>query len=140
MAKDTPELFVRFRNGQLVPEDNITSQLIALYPENCLFKLEHRTRKDRSTEQNNLYWLCLSKICKATGLYPKAHVLHHELLIATGNYRLQVSLEGGTRKIPDSTKFHKMPHDEFTAYFAQAKLVLLEHGIDVQDVMEMEAA
>lgn len=140
MSRENPEIFVRMKNGQLVPENNMSGQLLSLYPNGQLYKLEARTRKGRSTDQNNLYWLTLDRICDATGVYPKSRLLHEELLIATGNYRLQVSLSGDVRKIPNSTKFNKMPHDEFCKYFDAATRVLAEHGIDVAEVMQGEPA
>ena len=131
-----PTIMVEYKGGNIQPQGPWDAELLEEFSEGSMFELKVRSR--RSNPQNNYYWAALTRICKATGLYPSSRHLHEELLLATGHYSKRASLSGGVRDVPDRTAFDKMKHHEFTVYFDQAKLVLLEHGIDIEVVMGRE--
>lgn len=129
-----PEIIVKIDGRKLVIVGEYDRELLAEYPNGSEFQLVLK-KKARSNRQQNYYWAALTRICKATGLYPKPRHLHEELLLQTGYFHKRLSLTKGIRDVPDSTSFDKMDHADFTAYVDAAKRVLLEHGIDLEALM-----
>lgn len=129
-----PEIVVRIEGRKLLIVGEYDKELLAEYPNGSEFQLVLK-KKTRSNRQQNYYWAALTRICKATGLYPKPRHLHEELLLQTGYFHKRPSLSTGVRDVPDSTSFNKMDHNDFTAYVREAKRVLLEHGIDLEALM-----
>ena len=89
-------------------------------------------RTKRSNPQNSLYWSTLTRVVIATGKWPSAEHLHHELKLICG-YRMTVVdwKTGEVSQAVDSTAFDQMSADEFRAYFDLAMQNLAEHvGFD----------
>lgn len=134
MSND-PEIVVKIDGRKLVIVGEYDRELLAEYPNGSEFQLVLK-KKARSNRQQNYYWAALTRICNATGLYPKPRHLHEELLLQTGYFHKRPSLSQGVRDVPDSTSFSKMDHADFTTYVSHAKRVLLEHGIDLEAMMQ----
>ena len=90
-------------------------------------------RSRRSLPQHRLYWQVLSQVVRATGRWPTAEHLHHELKLVCG-YKMTI-VDWSTGEVStavDSTAFDAMNQDEFGAYFNLAISRLNEHlGFDV---------
>ena len=89
-------------------------------------------RSKRSNPQNSLYWVTLGNVCRATGKWPTAAHLHHELKLVCGFKMTVVDWETGeVSQAVDSTAFDAMSADEFRVYFDAAMEKLAEHiGFD----------
>lgn len=99
-------------------------------PAGTEYDLVKRTK--RSNPQNGLYWQTLTQVIRATGKWPTAEHLHHELKLVCG-YRMTVVDwdTGEVSQAVDSTAFDQMKPDEFKAYFDLAMSKLAEHiGFD----------
>ena len=90
------------------------------------YDLVKRTR--RSLPQHRLYWQVLSQVVRATGKWPTAEHLHHELKLVCG-YRMTIVdwATGEVSTAVDSTAFDAMNQDEFKTYFDTAMQKLAEH-------------
>lgn len=89
-------------------------------------------RSKRSNPQNGLYWQTLTQVVRATGKWPTAEHLHHELKLVCGYRMTVVDWETGeVSQAVDSTAFDAMSADEFRTYFDLAMAKLAEHvGFD----------
>ena len=87
--------------------------------------------RSRSVRQQRLYWSVLNKVVEVTSDYRTPEALHEALKMATGHVTI-VKLVGKDRiiRIPESTKFDRMPHDAFTAYCTAAFKIIEEELID----------
>lgn len=89
-------------------------------------------RSVRSLPQHRLYWQALTRVSIATGKWPTAEHLHHELKLISGYRMTVVDWETGEiSQAVDSIAFDAMNADEFKAYFDAAMPKLAEHvGFD----------
>lgn len=109
-------------------------------PEGTEYDLVKRTK--RSNPQNGLYWQTLTQVVRATGKWPTAEHLHHELKLVCG-YRMTIVDwdTGEVSQYVDSTAFDMMSADEFKVYFDLAMAKLAEHvGFDPLAFYDRRAA
>lgn len=125
-----PAPIVRKEARGLSPVDSYFAELVMSDPIGTEYDLVKRTK--RSNPQNGLYWSTLSHVVKATGKWPSAEHLHHELKLVCGFKMTVVDWATGETSIAvDSTAFDKMTHDQFRVYFDMAMEALAEHlGFD----------
>lgn len=125
-----PNPIVRKTPRGLSPVSSYDAELLLSAPVATEYDLVPRTK--RSSPQNRLYWQTLAQVVRATGKWPTAAHLHHELKLVCGFKMSVVDWETGTvRQVVDSTAFDKMTNDEFNIYFEMAMAKLAEHlGFD----------
>lgn len=75
----------------------------------------------RSSPQNRLYWSLLGVVCENLDQPLEPEHLHDWLKLKLGLTVPVRKRNGEIDYVPKSVAFDKMPHDEFTAYFAKVK-------------------
>lgn len=125
-----PAPIVRKTPRGLSPVTGWDADLILADPPGTDYDLVKRSK--RSNPQNSLYWVTLGNVCRATGKWPTAAHLHHELKLVCGFKMTVVDWETGeVSQAVDSTAFDAMSADEFRVYFDAAMEKLAEHiGFD----------
>jgi hypothetical protein len=94
-------------------------------------------RRPRSNDQNRLYWMVLTKVVEATGLWAQPEYLHEVLMRACGYVRPELDpFTGKWIEVRDSIAFNEMPQEQMNDYFEAALAKLSETlEIDVLDLL-----
>jgi hypothetical protein len=121
-----PAPIIRKTAKGFAPVSAYDADLVMAAPLGAEFELVRRSR--RSLPQQRLYWQALGQVVRATGKWPTAEHLHHELKLICG-YRMTVVNwdTGEVSTAVDSTAFDAMTQDEFRVYFDLAMSKLSEH-------------
>jgi len=134
-----PAPIVRKEARGLSPVSAFFAEMVMDDPVGTEYDLVKRTK--RSNPQNGLYWSILGHVVSATGKWPTAEHLHHELKLVTGFSIKVVNWDTGEVGVAvDSTAFDKMTADEFRVYFDFAMERLAQHlGFDPMAYMPRAA-
>jgi hypothetical protein len=127
--KISPPIVAKTARG-LSAVSGFDAERIMSDPAGTEYDLVKRTK--RSNPQNSLYWQTLTQVVRATGKWPSAEHLHHELKLVCG-YRMTIVDwdTGEVSQAVDSTAFDNMSADQFRTYFDLAMAKLAEHvGFD----------
>lgn len=83
-----------------------------------------RVLRNRSAQQNALYWRCLEGVVEATGRWRTAEELHTALKVAVGYVDVVQLLDGRRVLVPKSTRFDQLTQDEFQEFMDAALRIL----------------
>lgn len=98
-----------------------------------------RLWRERSHEQNALYWRCLERVVEATGKWRTPEELHLALKVATGYVDKVRLVDGRLVLVPGSIAFDKMGQDEAQRYYDAALRILCEEimgGCTVEELLQ----
>lgn len=119
MKDRAPRPIVRLIRGQLSPVSAWDSEELAAFPDGMAFDMIPRNK--RSPPHNGKYWVILTRICAATGLWPTREHMHKAIKYDLGYTEVIYGPNGKPLcVIPDSTAFDKMPQEEFNAFYERA--------------------
>lgn len=119
MTDRPPKPMVRKIGGTLSPITAFDAEELASFPEGMLFDLVARGK--RSNPHNGKYWVILSRICEATGLWPTREHMHKAIKYKLGYTEVIYGPDGAPLcVIPDSTSFEKMSQAEFNTFYERA--------------------
>lgn len=128
MSKVSP-IVVSTKRG-IVPVSQYDAEII----EAAGFGVEYdmKPRSKRSIQHDRLYRKMLARIVEATGKWPTADHLHHDLKLTCGYVTKARNLSTGEIiEVVDSIAHNKMTRAEFMVYFENAVAVLAnELGCD----------
>jgi hypothetical protein len=119
MRDHPPKPMVRLTHGVLIAVSAFDAEELAAFPDGMLFDMIPRNK--RSAPHNGKYWLILTKVCEATGLWPTREHLHKAIKYDLGYTEVIYGPNGKPLcVIPDSTAFDKMSQAEFNAFYERA--------------------
>lgn len=90
-----------------------------------------RLWRERSHEQNSLYWQALEKVVEATGRWHTANELHLALKVACGYVDKVMLLDGRLVLVPGSIAFDRMNQEEAQKFYDAALRIVCN------EIMEM---
>lgn len=125
----TQILHVKRAGDNLQPADEDAIGIIRRLPVNK--RIDIRVWKERSAEQNALYWRILEKTVEATGRWHTANELHLALKVACGYVDKVMLLDGRLVLVPGSIAFDRMNQEEAQRYYDAALRIVCE------EIMEM---
>lgn len=129
-------LFHVKRDGNaLLPADPAAAEEIRRLPEGE--RITVRASRERSHEQNALYWRVLERVVEATGRWRTAEELHLALKVATGHVDRVLLLDGRLVLCPGSIAFDKMGQEEAQRYYDAALRIVAEEIMDcpIEDLL-----
>lgn len=138
MAKDTPVLYVRAKQGVLVPHARFDADLLSRYPQET--KLRAEITQPRSVPYQRLYWAVLKAVCDATGRWPNPETLHKALKLHLGVVDTIASVHGEPVLLPGSTAFREMDQAAFREYADTAFDLISTDicpGLNVDDLLAL---
>ena len=128
-----PPPIVALGRGGLSPVTAWDAELLADIPQGTEFDLVARTK--RSTPHNDMYWVQLGQIIKATDAFPTSEKMHQWIKMRLGYVETIYGPKGEPLAvIPDSTAFDKMDQAAFNGFYERAvRLIAEEMGVDVNE-------
>jgi hypothetical protein len=100
-----------------------------------------RIARSRSIQQHRRYWKALECAVAATGKWPTPEYLHVALKEATGHFMVVRLMNGRMVKVPGSTAFDEMNHEQFTAYSEDALRILADDiGVSIEQLLDESRA
>lgn len=128
MASEKPHIMCVRRGDFLQPLAPLDSELIRSHPAGKPLKVQI-TQPRRSSPQNRLYWALLGLIAENLDQDVEPETLHEWFKLRLGVTREVLLRSGEVQTVTASTAFDSMPHQEFTAYMAGVKRLVVEHLI-----------
>lgn len=123
--------------GMLMPVDARSAEAIRKLPQRKPFAI--RLWRERSHEQNAMYWRCLERVVEATGKWRTPEELHTALKVATGYVDKVRLLNGRLVLVPGSIAFDRMSQDEAQRYYDAALRVVCDEimgGCTVEELLQ----
>jgi hypothetical protein len=140
MATERPPIMVQRRGDFLIPEAPTDGERIRRLPAGKALKAVV-TQPRRSNPQLRLYFSLLDVVAENLDQDVTGDDLHEWMKLRLGLCVPIKTRSGRVNYVPKSVAFDKMEHDEFTAYFAQVKALVVEDlipGLN-SDALEREA-
>lgn len=121
-------LHVKRDGNGLLPADEEAVAIIRRLPLNK--RIDIRVWKERSAEQNALYWRILERAVEATGKWHTSEELHLALKVACGHVDKVMLLDGRLVLVPGSIAFDRMNQAEAQRYYDAALRIVAEEIMD----------
>lgn len=99
-----------------------------------------RISRERSHEQNSMYWRVLERTVEATGRWRTAEELHLALKVATGFVDQVRLLDGRLVLVPGSIAFDAMGQEDAQRFYDAALKIVSEELMGGMPVEELLAA
>lgn len=128
MASERPPILVQRRGEFLVPQAPVDGERIRDLPAGKALKIKV-TQPRRSTPQLRLYFSLLDVVAENLDQDVSGDDLHEWMKLRLGYSTPVRTRSGRVNYVPKSVAFDKMEHDEFTAYFARVKALVVDELI-----------
>jgi hypothetical protein len=120
----------------LVPAGNEATAAIRRLPQHT--EIPIRVWRERSHEQNAMYWRALARVVEATGKWHTAEELHLALKVACGYVERVRLIDGRLVLVPGSIAFDRMNQEEAQLFYDAALRIVCDElmgGIEVEELL-----